>query len=309
MAVEILAPAYGGTEVLETRVFPTPEPAPGEILVEVRAIGANPADWRRYSGEMGSDPAALPIKLGFEAAGVVAGLGEGVSAYAIGDEVAVGAPGGAYATHVTVPAHNAWRKPSNTSFEAASGLRAAGGTAAHLLAATNVGPGDVVLVHGGAGAVGSIVLQLVRALGARAVATASPARHEHVRKHGAEPVAYGPGLLDRLAPFGPFDAALDLAGTDEAVDSSLALVADRGRIATILAFSRAARDGFKALGHAPGADPGTGIRLASIPVLAELVEHGLLEIAVDRTYPLAEAGKAHEYLKTGHARGKVVLLP
>ncbi|SIN58513.1 Putative oxidoreductase [Mycobacteroides abscessus subsp. abscessus] len=105
------------------------------------------------------------------------------------------------------------------------------------------------------------------------------------------------------------DAALDLVGTDEAADVSLALVADKGRIATIAGFGRAASDGFKALGGGPGADPGTEIRLAARPELIRLAGNGELKVTVDRPYPLSDARQAHEYGQTGHARGKIILLP
>lgn len=104
------------------------------------------------------------------------------------------------------------------------------------------------------------------------------------------------------------DAALDLVGTDEAADVSLALVADKGRIATIAGFGRAASDGFKALGGGPGADqaPKSGLPR---PELIRLAGNGELKVTVDRTYPLSDARQAHEYGQTGHARGKIILLP
>jgi len=171
---------------------------------------------------------------------------------------------------------------------------------------TVVGTGDTVLIHGAAGGVGLLAVQLAVARGASVIGTASPARHDQLRKYGATPVAYGTGLADRIRAIGPVDAALDLVGTDEALDTSVELVTDRSRIATIAGFGRAAELGIAALS---GADGGQAIRDAARPELLALARDGKLEVIVDRAFPLDEAAEAHRYLQTGHARGKVVLLP
>jgi NADPH:quinone reductase len=171
--------------------------------------------------------------------------------------------------------------------------------------------GDTVLVHGGSGGVGLMAVQLAALRGATVVATASPARHDLLREFGAVPVAYGPGLADqvRAAAPGGVDAALDLVGTDEAMDTSLALVADRARIATIAGFARGQREGVKVLGGAPGADPGTEIREAARLDLAQLVQEKKLRVIVSQTFPLADVADAHRALITGHAVGKMALIP
>jgi len=195
----------------------------------------------------------------------------------------------------------------------ASGLMLTGVTAAHLLAATGVRVGETVLLHGAGGGVGQMVIQLAAARGLRVIATASPARHDGLRALAPDtvvPVAYGDGLIERVRAAAPdgVDAALDAVGTDEAIDTSLALVADRGRIASLVAFGRAG-DGIRLLGAGPGADPGTAIRQAARAELVQLVDAGLLIVTVDRTYPLEEAPAAHTYLRSGHARGKIALIP
>ncbi len=147
--------------------------------------------------------------------------------------------------------------------------------------------------------------------GARVIGTASPGNHELLRELGAVPVTYGPGLADRvrgLAPDG-INAALDLVGTDEAVDVSVELVPDRGRIVTIAAFGRAGEAGITAIGGGPGADPGTEIRDAARLRLAELAGQGTLRVLVSRTFPLAEAASAHRESIAGHANGKIALIP
>jgi NADPH:quinone reductase-like Zn-dependent oxidoreductase len=134
-----------------------------------------------------------------------------------------------------------------------------GVTAWHALAATDVHQGDTVLMHGAAGGVGLIAIQLAVGRGATVIATASPARHDFLRGLGAIPVGYGAGLDGRVRAAAPggVDVALDLIGTDEALDVSLDLVADRARIATIVVTPRSREAGIKLLGGAPGADPGT----------------------------------------------------
>jgi NADPH:quinone reductase-like Zn-dependent oxidoreductase len=151
-----------------------------------------------------------------------------------------------------------------------------------------------------------MAVQLAVARGAKVIATASPARHDQLRGYGAEPVAYGEGLADRVRAIGPVDAALDLVGTDEALDTSVELVADRGRIATIAGFARAGELGIAVL---TGADGGQEIRDASRAEVIALAADGKLDVTVDKTLSLDEAPEAHRYLQTGHARGKVVLVP
>lgn len=309
MTQAIVATSYGGADVLEFRDITTPGPGPGQVLINVKAAGVNPIDWKLYSGAFGTDPDKLPMRLGLEISGTIAAVGAGVDGLVPGDDVIAAGQIGGYATRVIAAADQVFKKPASLSFNKAAGFLLTGQTAVHLLEATNVTEGDTVLIHGAAGGVGLLATQLAKARGATVVATASAARHDQLRGYGALPVEYGPGLQERVSAIGPVDAALDLVGTDEAADVSLALVADKGRIATIAGFGRAASDGFKALGGGPGADPGTEIRLAARPELIRLAGNGELKVTVDRTYPLSDARQAHEYGQTGHARGKIILLP
>jgi NADPH:quinone reductase-like Zn-dependent oxidoreductase len=310
MTRTVVAPAYGGPEVLVLQDIDLPELADGQVLVDVRAAGTNPFDYKSYSGDMGDDPARLPLPVGSEVSGVVAAVTPGAAGYTgpltVGDEVIVTNVTGGYADQVVAKAADVGRKPENLSFEQAAGLLLTGETAWHLLTNTRVGTGDTVLVHGAGGGVGLMAVQLAVARGARVIATASPAKHDQLREYGAEPVTYGDGLADRVRAIGPVDAALDLVGTDEALDTSVELVADRSRIATIAGFARAGELGIAVL---TGADGGQAIRDAARPELVELAAAGRLQVTVDRVFPLAEAAEAHRYLQTGHARGKVVLVP
>ena len=315
MTRAVVATAFGGPEVLAVIETPIRPPGPGEVLISVRAAGTNPIDYKVYSGVMGQDPARLPMRLGSEAAGVVTEVGDGAEGpsgrVAVGDEVIAYRIAGAYAADVTVPAASVLPKPSTLSFEEASGLMLTGVTAAHALAVTRVGAGDTVLIHGASGGVGLMAIQLAADAGARVIGTAGESGRALVRDFGAEPVAYGAGLEERVRALAPggVDAAVDCAGGDEALDTSLALVADRGRIVTIVASRRAFDSGIKVIGGAPGADPGTEIRTAARLELARLASDGKLRVVVAAAYPLAEAAAAHRALATGHAHGKIVLVP
>ena len=315
MALTVIAPAYGGPEVLSLVDEPVAAPGPGQARIEVRAAGVNPIDYKSYSGRMGADPARLPLRLGSEAAGVITAVGDGAAGpagpLAVGDEVIAFRAPGAYAAELLAPAGALVPKPLALDWAQASGLMLTGATAWHALAAVGAHAGDTVLIHGASGGVGTMAVQLAAGRGAVVIATASPARHEFLRELGATPVAYGDGLADRVraAAGQGVDAALDLVGTDEAVDVSLELVADPARIATIVASRRAFDLGLKVLGGAPGADPGTEIRSAARLDLVRLVAEGRLRVVVSRTFPLAGAADAHRLIAEGHVAGKIALIP
>jgi NADPH:quinone reductase len=311
----VIATAYGGPEVLSVIDEPTPDPGPGEVKLAMRAAGVNPADYKSYSGAFGRDPASLPRRLGLEAAGTVTQVGAGAIGPAgpirVGDEVIAYRISGGYAAELVASASSLLPKPPTLAWPAAAGLMLAGATAWHCLVATGVGAADTVLIHGAAGGVGLMATQLAVRRGATVIATASEPHHDLLRRFGASPVTYDQGLADRVRTAAPagITTALDLIGTDEAVDVSLALVPDRARIATIAAFGRAGKAGIKALGGAPGADPGTEIRMAARPELARLAGDGQIEVIVAATFPLANAADAHRAIMIGHTSGKIALVP
>jgi NADPH:quinone reductase len=278
------------------------------VRVSVRAAGVNPADVKSYRNQ--GDPSRLPLLLGYEASGVVTAVGPETSV-AVGDDVIVFRTRGAYATDLVVDESTLTPKPEGLDWPEAAGLLLAGATAVHTLEATRVAAGDTVLVHGAAGGVGLNAVQLARLRGARVIATAGARNHDLLRELGAEPVEYGDGLADRVRALAPdgVDAALDLVGTDESMDVSLALVADRDRIASIANFDRGPREGIRLLGGGPGADAGDELRMAARPELARLAGAGDLRVLVAATYPLSEAADAHRQIATGHTTGKIVLLP
>jgi enoyl reductase len=291
---------YGGPDVLRVAGLPVPEPGPGEVRIRVRVAGVNPVDARRRRGDFASfAPAPFPQRLGAEYAGTVDALGPGVEAPVVGAEVLGSADGTAYADFVVVPVADVATRPPAVPREVAGALPAAGQTAYTALAAVGVRPGETLLVHAAAGGVGTIAVQLARLRGARVIGTARPANHNHLRSLGVVPVAYGPGLVDRVRALAPdgVDAALDLVG-GEAVDASLALVADRRRIGTTVDARAAKEHGFQRVGR------------RSTPALLELVElvaRGDLALTVDASYPLEAAARAHARVEAGHVRGKLAL--
>ena len=308
-----VATAFGGPEVIAIVDEQLAEPAAGQVLVEVKAIGVNPIDYKLYSGAFGSDVSTLPLHLGNEASGVVVAVGDAAQGrggpVSVGDEVIVKGVGGVYAEKVLVPAAAVVPKPAELDWESAAGLLGGAGTAVDTLETVGIAAGDTVLVHGAAGGVGSIVVQLARARGARVIGTARAINHDALREYGAEPVEYGPGLIDRIREVAPdgIDAAIDAVGTDEAIDVSLELLSDTSRLVTIAAFGRAATDGFPSVG---GANPQSVERRsnAALSLIAQAAA-GEFTVTIAKTFPLSDAAKAHAELQSEHPRGKFVLIP
>ena len=229
----------------------------------------------------------------------------------VGDEVIAYRIAGAYADAITVPGAQVVPKPARLDWAQAGALMLTGTTAAHALAAVRARRGQTVLIHAAGGGVGLAAVQLAVLDGLRVIGTGRAASFGTLRRFGAEPVAYGDGLLERVRQVAPdgVDAALDLVGTAEAGDVSLALVADRTRVATIVAHNRAKRDGYLALGGAPGQDPiGLVIRDAARLRLTALVQAGAFDVIVGRTFPLARAADAHRALAEGGTAGRIVLV-
>ncbi len=312
----VVAAAYGGPEVIEVVEVPSREPGPGEVVIEVRAAALNPVDLKVASGARGGgDPSRLPLRLGNEAAGVITAVGDGATGadgtvFAVGDEVIGYRLAGALADELTVPAKDVLRKPPSLSFEEGAGLLLVAVTAYHGLEAIEAEAGETLLLHGAAGSVGRIAIQLAVRRGIRVIGTAAEHRHDELRALGAEPVVYGPGLADRVRALAPtVDAAFDAIGSAEALAVSLELVADRSRIVTIVDAPAFLAAGAKAIGGGPGADPGTELRNAARAPLVALAGEGGLTLPVTATYPIGQARAAYEQLAAGHAGGKIVLVP
>jgi len=305
-----VAADFGGPEVLRRVDTDVPAARRGEVTIDVRAAGMNPADAKHIAG--GHDRTLLPLSIGYEVAGIVTALGPGTELASgggsPGDEVVAWPVTGGYASLITVRAADVFAKPPALTFPEAASLLLAGTTAAELLHVSAARNGETVLLHGAAGAVGVSVLQQARALGVTVVGTASPPNFDFVRRYGGIPVEYGPGLLDRVRAVTPegISAAFDTVGSDEASSVSLALVGDRSRVVTIAAAPRAKADGFVFIG---ASNPASGpFRAAARARILELAAHGDLAVPMAGTFGFDEAPAAFAVLTSPHPPGKLALL-
>jgi NADPH2:quinone reductase len=313
MTRSIVYAGFGGPEVLTLATIPTPEPRPGHIVVRVEAAGVNPIDAKLRAGRRASAPLTKPRHVGRDGAGVVIAVGDDVEGFRVGEPVAFRDTSGAYASEVLVQASHAVPRPPHVTAAAAAGIGIPVGTAYQSLKSLAVGPGDTLLLHAGSGAVGQAAIQYAVLWGATVIATASERRFDRVRALGAMPVAYGHGLVDRLRTAAPqgVTVALDAAGTDEAIEASLALVPDPHRIATLVRGADAADFGIRAFsggGPAPLSDTELAWRAEALPVTVALMAAGAFQIEEGPSFPLAAAGDAHRAIEAG-VDGKIVLLP
>jgi NADPH2:quinone reductase len=310
MAMQWLATDFGGPEVLKLVPTDLGPPKKGEVTMEVRAAGMNPADYKHFTP--GQDPALLPLTIGYEASGVISAIGPeteiATGAGAVGEEVVAFQITGAYASHVTVNAFDVFAKPTSLTFPEAANLLLVGTTAAEMLHVTGVRADDVVLLHGAAGAVGTSALQQARLLGATVIGTANKANFDEVARFGGVPVDYGPGLEERVraAGPGPVTAALDTVGVDEAIHVSLAVVANRKRIVTIAAPQRAKSDGLQWIG---GSNPTSGpYRASQRARLLQMAAHGDITVPIAMTFSINDAPSAVAALMGEHPYGKLALV-
>jgi NADPH:quinone reductase-like Zn-dependent oxidoreductase len=296
---------YGGVDVLKVVDVPTPEPGPGQVLVQVKAAGINPGEAKIRDGLLHSMyPATFPSGEGSDLAGVVAETGPGVTGWSAGDEVIGYTDNRAsHAEYAVVEAQNLTAKPAGLPWEVAGALYVAGATAYAAVRAVTLTEGDTVVVAGAAGGVGSIAVQLARLAGATVIGLASEVQHEWLTGHGVIPVTYGDGVADRIRHVtGKVDAFIDTVGGDY-VELALSLGVVPARIDTIARFDAVAKYGVKGEGNAAG---------ASASVLAELaglIVAGKLEVPIAWTFPLSQVQDAYRVLARGHIRGKVVLIP
>ena len=313
MTTAIAYTEFGAPEVLHEIPVPEPVAGPGQLAIRVTAAGVNPIDGKLRSGVRSSPAIVHPRRVGADGAGVVTGLGEGVAGFRVGDPVVFAGVTGAYATDIAVPASHVFPRPPQVTAAHGAALGIPVGTAYQTLRSLAVGSDDTVLVHAGSGAVGQALIQFAVLWGATVVATSSESRFERVRELGAIPVAYGEGLADRVREAAPHGVtvAIDAAGTDEALDTSLELVADRWRIVTLVRGRDAAGLGIRAFsGGSP--EPLTAQqqvwRTEAVPVVLALMAAGRFSVELGPSFALADAAEAHRAMESGVA-GKITLVP
>jgi NADPH:quinone reductase-like Zn-dependent oxidoreductase len=291
---------FGGPEVLEIVDLPDPHAGPGQVRIAVRAAGVNPSDWKKREGLMDEE---LPQTLGYEAAGVVDEVGQGVTDVAVGDRVFGLSADGAAQAELAVLSFYA-PIPASLDFAGAAALPAAVETATRALDQLGVSSGGTVLINGASGSVGGAAVQLAVARGARVIGTASPANHDYLRSLGAEPVAYGEGLADRVRALAPggVDLALDVAGSG-VLPELIELAGGPENVVTVADFAGAKEYGVRF----SSGDAGRAVHV--LGEIGGLIESGRFTPPAIQTFPLTDVAQAHRVSETGHVRGKLVLLP
>jgi NADPH:quinone reductase-like Zn-dependent oxidoreductase len=289
---------FGGPEVLQLGDVELPEPQPGEVRVTVRIAGVNPFDVKFRQGTYGST--AFPYTPGIDLAGVVDAAGDGAD-FAVGDEVFGTAVGGSYAEYAL--STNLARKPASVSWELAAALPTPGEAASRSLGLLSLQAGETVLIHGAAGAVGSLATQLAVRRGITVIGSVAESDFDFTRSIGATPVRYGDGLADRVREITPerVDAVLDTTGAG-VLPVSVELAGGSERVVT-LADGNADKYGVRF--SSGGADRDVN----ALSTVADLAGGGELQLAIWRSYPLAEAATAHEDIEQRRNRGKILLTP
>jgi NADPH2:quinone reductase len=311
----MVTPQFGGSDLFEERDVERPRPGAGEVLVRVVAAGTNPVDAKLRSNGSSAGLEA-PIILGADISGVVEEVGPGVTDLAPGEEVyytpEVFGPrsNGSYAEYHAAKADIVAKKLATISHEEAAAVPLAGGTAYEaIVRRLAVRVGETILIHGGAGGVGSFAVQIAKAAGARILATASSDNQDILKELGADvAIDYKSQdvkevALDDSGGEG-VDVVFDAVGGRTIVES-IPLTKPFGRLATILG----AQGDLTPLYQKNQTLYGVFLtrERARLEEMGTLIERGQVRPLVDEVLPLEEVGKAHERLDSGHGRGKVVL--
>jgi enoyl reductase len=286
---------YGPPEVLYVTEVDDPVAAPGELLVELRAVGLNPADYKVRRGATPVTP--LPAGIGREFSGVVIAAADGAGEFRVGDEV-IGTGEWALGERFALPHTMVARKPDGLGWDVAATLPVAVQTAYLAVESQRLTPADTVLVSAAAGGVGYPAAQFARRTGATVLGTASPGNAELLRAIGVVPIPYGPGLSDRLRAAAPkITAVLDHHGV-ETIETALELGVPRERINTISGYAE--RYAVQAVGR-------RGMNRPVVERIASEILAGELDIRIEAAYPLDRVVEAYRRLESGHLSGKVVV--
>jgi NADPH:quinone reductase-like Zn-dependent oxidoreductase len=304
---------FGGPVTLMN--LPIPEIGADEVLIRVRAAGVNPFDWKVADGVLKDEKEhRFPLILGVDAAGVVEQVGADVTGLFEGDEVygylskpVMGM--GTYAEHVGAPAAIVARKPESVGFAEAAALPTPALTAMDLVDAVDLGEGETILIVGATGGVGSYAVQLAARRGARVIATARRANEAFVRELGAtETIDHTrEDVVEtvRAAHPGGIEAIIDVVSDPEALGRMAGLVKEGGRIASSVSAADVESLALRSIEAKNISMQPSAQRLEE---LSWMVDAGEISVRLERTFPLENAREALEESRTGHVRGKIVLL-
>jgi len=309
---------FGGFDAFDLREVSVPDVGPRQVRVRVHATALNPLDYQIRRGDY-VDYVPLPAIIGHDISGVVEERGSHVSEFEIGDEVyytpkIFGGPG-SYAEQHVADVELVARKPRNITHLEAASLTLVGGTVWEaLMSRAQLAVQETILIHGGAGGVGTIAIQLAKATGARVITTARRRNHEFVRSLGADEVIDHTSddyvaAVARLTQGKGVDVVFDTIGGDTLARSALAL-SDGGRVVSIVDIAQP-QNLIEAWGkNAAYHFVFTRQNRGKLDALTTLIERGLIKPVIGAVLPLARMGEAHELLENGGARGlrgKVVI--
>jgi len=283
---------------LQIQSVPKPDPKAGQVRIKVRAASVNPVDWKQAAR---AAPGTHLVP-GRDLSGVIDAVGDPGGPWKVGQAVIAIATGGSYAEYALASSNALAVKPQRLSFEEAAGIPVAGETAWRaLVTIANVQRGQRVLIHGGAGGVGSSAVQIAKARGAYVIATASPNHNELLRSLGADEIVdyqsvrFEEKLKDIDVVFNTVDA--------DTGARSIAVLRPGGTLISVAGAAPAAQCAAAQI-HCAATGPVTGEMLGA---LSELAEQGKFRVHIERRFPLAEAAQALELNHQGHTGGKIIL--
>jgi NADPH:quinone reductase-like Zn-dependent oxidoreductase len=292
---------YGGPEVLHWAEADEPHAGPGQIRIQVKAASINPIDWKVFTGRGGGGKPPEGVgRLGYDAAGVVDEVGEGVTGVEIGQDV-FGRGSGTQAEYAVL---DSWApKPSSVDWAVAAAAGVSTETAERALRLLGIQTDQVLFIDGGAGGVGAVAVQMALARGITVIASAGQDNQDYLRELGAIPVLYGEGVTDRVRGVspGPVAAVFDVAGKTP-IDQLVALAPEPSMVLSIANFG-AASAGAQVTGGGADSQP-----FEALAEAARLLEDNKLVIKI-QTFPFERAAEAYEISLGGHLRGKLVLVP
>ena len=300
---------FGGSEVVQVYNATKPNPGAGKVIVRVHAAGVNPFDWKIRQGHYQKTmPLRLPMTLGGDFSGVVEEVGSGVSNFRKGDEVfgtasVLGGGSGSFAEMALADSKTIAHKPKNVSHEEAAALPVAGISAWQALVETiNLSKGQKILIHGGAGGIGTFAIQLAKHLGAHVATTVREKDKHFVKNLGADEVIdYENQSFDDILK--DYDAVFDTVG-GETYAKSFRVLKKGGIIVSMLEQPR--QDLMKEHGVRAVAQF-TQVNGERLSKLAELVDRHAIRVQIDKKFPLDKAGEALMYQQEGHPIGKVII--